>query len=263
MTREEYWALVSGELKNLVEREKRSVRRELDGHMEDCMESLTARGYTPEDAEARAVEVMGDPVETGRAINRQYPMFWLFFGWLGAALVVFVAYFCVCYGIIAIDGLGARRSDEAFHAYYAGYYNDSRKGTYPEVFYPVDLEMRLGNEVIVCKEAGLYRQDEEHYGEEGWAVVLRFMQYDRRPWACINPRLLGNLEFRCGRYTPENYGNALNDGIVSGSYRSGWVSYFHATFPVETGESCVHVTCDYLGAHGELDVPLEWEGVPE
>ena len=261
MTREEYWQAVSAELKNLLDGEKKSVRRELDGHIEDCMEALSARDYTPQEAEARAVAVMGDPAETGRAINAQYSMFWLYFGWIAAVLAAFVAYYCICCGITAIGGIGSR-SDEAFHAHYADYY-DYNTSAYPETFYPVDMEMQIGNEVITCKEAGLFWQDTEHYYEEGWAVVLRFMQYDRRPWAYTNQYLNQNMEFRSGRYTPENHKNALNFAFITNSYRNSWVIYFHVYVPVEPGEPYVHVSCDHLGQHGELDVPLGWEGVLE
>ena len=45
MTRDEYIQEVSASLKRLTKREREAVRQELDGHMEDHMESLREMGY--------------------------------------------------------------------------------------------------------------------------------------------------------------------------------------------------------------------------
>lgn len=58
----------------------RSVRkellRELAGHIEDRQAELEAAGLPPNEAEARAVAAMGDPVEIGRALDRLYDSRW-------------------------------------------------------------------------------------------------------------------------------------------------------------------------------------------
>ena len=81
MTRDEYIQEVSASLKRLTRRERESIRAELDGHMEDHMESLRELGYDEQEAEARTLAAMGDPAEVGRELNRQYPFRWLAIGW--------------------------------------------------------------------------------------------------------------------------------------------------------------------------------------
>ena len=53
MTRDEYIQEVSASLKRLTRREREAVRQELDGHMEDHMESLRELGYDEQLAEER------------------------------------------------------------------------------------------------------------------------------------------------------------------------------------------------------------------
>ena len=77
MTRGEYIREVSASLKRLTKREREAIRAELDGHMEDHMESLRELGYEEEEAEERTLAAMGDPAEVGRELNRQYPFRWL------------------------------------------------------------------------------------------------------------------------------------------------------------------------------------------
>jgi len=81
MTRSEYIQAVSASLKRLTRRERESIRQELDGHMEDHMESLRELGYDEQLAEERILAAMGDPAEVGRELNRQYPFRWLAIGW--------------------------------------------------------------------------------------------------------------------------------------------------------------------------------------
>ena len=38
------------------------------------MEGLLELGYSPELAEERTLDAMGDPKEVGRELNRQYPL---------------------------------------------------------------------------------------------------------------------------------------------------------------------------------------------
>ena len=81
MTRDEYIQEVSASLKRLTKREREAIRQELDGHMEDHMESLRELGYDEQLAEERTLAAMGDPAEVGRELNRQYPFRWLAIGW--------------------------------------------------------------------------------------------------------------------------------------------------------------------------------------
>lgn len=77
MDRKEYCDRVLAQVGRLTTDEANDLRNELAGHIEDHAEALVEHGYTEEDAAARAVELMGDPEETGRALREQYRHFWL------------------------------------------------------------------------------------------------------------------------------------------------------------------------------------------
>lgn len=57
--------------------EKRDIRDELAGHLEDHALDLEERGCSTEEARAQAVAAMGDPGEIGEALNVQLSTFWL------------------------------------------------------------------------------------------------------------------------------------------------------------------------------------------
>ena len=69
MNRNEYCDRVLAQVGRLTTDEANDLRNELAGHIEDHAEALVEHGYTEEDAAARAVELMGDPEETGRALR--------------------------------------------------------------------------------------------------------------------------------------------------------------------------------------------------
>lgn len=55
---------------------RKELLRELAGHIEDRQAELEAAGLPSTEAEARAVDAMGDPVEIGRALDRLYDPRW-------------------------------------------------------------------------------------------------------------------------------------------------------------------------------------------
>lgn len=77
MTREEYTDQVLAALRRVTTAERESIRAEIDAHMEDHICALLDLGYEPELAEERTMTFMGDPVEVGRELDRQYPLRWL------------------------------------------------------------------------------------------------------------------------------------------------------------------------------------------
>ena len=70
MDRNEYCDRVLAQVGRLTSGEARDLRAELSGHIEDHAEALTALGYGEDEAGERAVMLMGDPEETGRALDR-------------------------------------------------------------------------------------------------------------------------------------------------------------------------------------------------
>ena len=76
MNREEYTQRVLSALGRLTPKEISAVRTEIEGHIEDHMESLLELGYDEKLAEERTMAAMGDPEEVGRELNKQYPIRW-------------------------------------------------------------------------------------------------------------------------------------------------------------------------------------------
>lgn len=52
------------------------VSHELTGHIEDRVDDLVSRGFSPREAAEQAVAAMGDPYEIGREFDRLYPALW-------------------------------------------------------------------------------------------------------------------------------------------------------------------------------------------
>ena len=77
MDRKEYCDRVLAQVGRLTTDEANDLRNELAGHIEDHAEALVEHGYTEDAAYGRAVALMGDPEETGRALRAQYGGWWL------------------------------------------------------------------------------------------------------------------------------------------------------------------------------------------
>lgn len=96
MTGQEYGDRVAWAMHRATRQERREIARELADHVEDRAGALAAEGCTLREAENRAVEVMGDPEEVARALDKQLSPLWLYVGrlarlWaLGAALALLV-----------------------------------------------------------------------------------------------------------------------------------------------------------------------------
>ncbi len=72
-----YCSRVLSQAGRLTRSEADDLRAELSGHIEDHAEALTEHGYEEDAAYERAVTLMGDPEETGRALRAQYGGWWL------------------------------------------------------------------------------------------------------------------------------------------------------------------------------------------
>lgn len=91
MDRRQYTDRVLASLRRVTAKEREAIRQELDGHMEDHMESLRELGYDEALAEARTLAAMGDPEEVGRELNQQYPFRWLVIGRAAMVLTLLFA----------------------------------------------------------------------------------------------------------------------------------------------------------------------------
>ena len=137
MDRQEYCRQLTKELHHLTPTEVAAVQQELMDHMDDHAEMLREAGYDAVEANACAVEAMGDPVETGREIDKQYPAIWLWLSRLAVAVIVVV---CISFTI------------NLFGLYTAFESLAIRMNPYREVDIPeeerVDYKMEIGNAIV-------------------------------------------------------------------------------------------------------------------
>lgn len=72
----QYSETVAACLRNASSKERKAVRQELEDHLQDHADALEAAGYPPEQAQAHALEAMGDPKQVGEALSAAFPLRW-------------------------------------------------------------------------------------------------------------------------------------------------------------------------------------------
>lgn len=234
MKREEYTDAVLRELRHVTEREKKELRRELDGHMEDHMLALVELGYDEAAAEEKAAAAMGDPAETGRELQKCYS-----FGWLIAErvlAVVLALLFMACilnsysvgHGIV--DIVKTHLSPMSFVE------ESSRKGTQK-----LDIRVDCG-------------------GSEVKFFGIRLTEPDQAEiFACIySKRLFGYAaNINIGYYEPGT------DAFLSlrGGDDHGGDYYKYRSRIVELPEGVDHIDAviEWLGAERRVEIPIDWE----
>lgn len=77
MTPNEYTRAVCACLRHATPKEKQAVAQELQDHLDDHAAALVEAGWDPEQAQAHALEAMGEAQEVGQALNREFPLRWL------------------------------------------------------------------------------------------------------------------------------------------------------------------------------------------
>ncbi|MGM9606165.1 MAG: permease prefix domain 1-containing protein [Oscillospiraceae bacterium] len=82
--------------------ERKAIRAELQGHLEDKEQQLLDAGMDPAQAGRTAVAAMGDPVEVGKALDKAHPSVW---GHLYTAAKVVIVLLCIVIFFIALDGI--------------------------------------------------------------------------------------------------------------------------------------------------------------
>lgn len=80
--------------------ERKAIRAELQGHLEDKEQQLLDAGLDASQAARAAVEAMGDPVEVGKALDKAHPSIW---GHLYTAAKVVIVLLCIVIGFFGID----------------------------------------------------------------------------------------------------------------------------------------------------------------
>ena len=241
MTRKEYTDTVLAQLRHVTGDEWLSIQRELDGHIEDHLEALREAGYGEADAEARATAAMGDPVEMGRALSRQYTGWALV--WLSRAAILLTVVLC----IQALLGLGilsnllwsiqARTIPQDVHSDYR---------TWAAI--DPDLRVPIGNDVLRVYRVSLVER------KDGLAAEVALAAYDRIPGGVVSERLLPGVVLADQR-------GAVPERDTGGGGKANFGAEFTLRYvPIQEGDTSITLTYDRLGEHAAVEIPLPETG---
>lgn len=240
MNRNEYCDRVLAQVGRLTADEANNLRNELAGHIEDHAEALVEHGYTEEDAAARAVELMGDPEETGRALREQYRHFWLVI--VQRIARILTAMLCVMIAglIVKSSGLyGAIRDRYEVQKPGEGWerWNTETPGT----------RIPIGDDIVRIDAVSCSTQRAE----------VQLTGFDRIPGGVVYARLLHTLRLENER------GEAIYEGLEDHDYPScvsgsGTLYVRNASHRVniEPDDTYIRLIYDRLGEHVEVEIPL-------
>lgn len=235
MTRQEFMDRVLLPLGRLTREEREAVRQELEEHIEDRMEAQLEMGWAKELAEARCLEAMGDPIEIGREMAKQYRGRWWI--WIGRAAALLTAVLCV----LLLFGLGglvhARDSLEArIRPKIIGGGLDE-----VNVTETLDIRTEVGNDVLRIYQVSVGEKDGQP------AAVVAACMYDRWPFGIVVNGLMFKSQLKNER------GETGNSGSGRGNYGAEYAAEW--TF-LEPGDTYVVFEYQALGGPVQVTVPL-------
>ena len=234
-----YCSRVLSESGRLTRREADGLRAELSGHIEDHAEALTAHGYTEDAAYGRAVTLMGDPEETGRALRAQYGGWWLVIVQRAARILTAVLCVMIAGLIVKSSGLyGAIRDRITVQKPSDGWeiWDTEAPGT----------RIPIGDDIVRIDTVSCSTQRAE----------VQLTGFDRIPGGVVYARLLQTLRLENER------GEALFEGedypypsCVSGSGTFYVLTARHYV-DIEPDDTYITLIYDRLGEHVEVEIPL-------
>lgn len=244
MDRNEYCDRVLAQVGRLTNDEADDLRNELAGHIEDHAEALVEHGYTEENAAARAVELMGDPEETGKALREQYRHFWLV---IVQRVAIFVTVVACVQGFFMLPML-------------SGVYESLRERVSPTVnsisWEELDGAADLRERIAVGNDIVQLNRIEYGVREGERQAVLWASVYDRVPGGKVYENLLETLVL-------ENERGESMYPWLDGNYRSCtssrgslYVHYGLHTVPLEEGDTYVTFVYDRFGERIETRIEL-------
>ena len=241
MTREEYTNTVLAQLRRVTEDERRAIRAELDGHVEDHMEALRELGCEEAEAEARALERMGDPAEVGRALNKVYT------GWVWVLLSRAAILLTVVLCIQAVLGIGIL-SNLLWSIQARTIPQEVRSDYRAWATIEPDIRVPIGNDVLRVYRVSLVER------KDGPAAQVALAAYDRIPGGVVSQRLIPSVVLADQR-------GAVPDRDTGGGGMGCFTAEFTLRYvPVREGDTYITLTYDWLGETAEVTIPLPETG---
>lgn len=236
MTRREYTESVLSALRHVTGREREAIRAEIDGHIEDHMADLLELDYPPELAEERTLSAMGDPVEVGQELNKQYTGWgWVILSRMAVALTVVV---CL-QSLLAFGTLG-----NLWDSVWARVAPLEPKEISSAVKEQLDIRLPVGSDVV--RIYGVSRLTREGVP----AVGVFLCAYDRLPGGVVSERLLSNLRVENQRGEPLEW-------QFGGSSQGGYGAEYQLCYvPVEWSDTYITLRYDRFGENVAVKIPL-------
>ena len=222
MNREDYLAAVTAELSRLTDAERDAVRGELAAHIEDHAEALREHGYAEDEADARATEQMGDPIQVGRDIAKLYRPFWLWVERLAGVLIA----------VMAIElFLGAGVLYGAWNSLYA-------RVCAPDDTAAIHLDERMavGDDVVRLYGISGYRPG------EACEVRLWLSAYDRVPFGVTQQNIFSHIEIGAGAEESESAYTLGGTG-----WSNAGVCYFDTRVPLASEDTSITLRYERFG----------------
>lgn len=249
MDRNEYCERVLAQTGRLTGDEANELRDELAGHIEDHAEALREHGYTEEDAAARAVALMGDPEETGKALRDQYGGWWLV---VVRRIAVFITVVVCVQSVFTLPLL-------------TGVYESVRERLRPTVnsvsWDELDGAADLHEHISIGDDIVQLNRIEYGVREGERQAVLWVSAYDSLPGRKVYERLIETMSLQ------NEHGGTMYDYKDAGQY-PGWYSscrsssgslyvhYGEHTVPLEEGDTYVTFVYDRFGERVETRIEL-------
>ena len=246
MDRQEYTAAVLAQLRRVTRAERRDISRELNAHMEDHACALLDLGYSEEEAERRVVESMGDPVETGRELNRQYRHYWLVVvRWAARAVLFFACALLLLNRFMIGDIFGAvtARFDSGVSDYAWAFAHEEIRVQATET---INERLPVGDDILRIVGVSIADDISGRYAGKRVAIV-QYRCFDRIPGGYVSQALASKLLFYDER------GELAHRTFVKSGLRAVWGG---CVIPVESTDTTVTLRGDYMGCHIERVIEL-------
>lgn len=236
MDQKTYIHTVLSALHHVTKRERDAIRWELAGHMEDHMEGLLELGYSPELAEERTLDAMGDPKEVGRELNKQYT------GWgfvlLSRAAVLLTVVLCI-QAVLGIGILG-----NLWDSVWARTAPLEPEEISSAVKERLDIRVPIGSDVV--RVYGVSRLTREGVPAVGVFVCA----YDRLSGGVVSDRLLP------GVWIEDQRGEALEWLSGGSGHGSIGADYQLRYVPVEETDTSITLRYERFGESIAVEIPL-------
>ena len=234
-----YCSRVLSESGRLTRREADGLRAELSGHVEGHAEARTAHGYEGGAAYERAVTLMGDPEETGRALRVQYGGWWLVVVQRAARILTAVLCVMIAGLIVKSSGLyGAIRDRITVQKPSDGWeiWDTEAPGT----------RIPIGDDIVRIDTVSCSTQRAE----------VQLTGFDRIPGGVVYARLLHTLRLENERGEVIYEGEDYDYPSCVSSSGTLYVRIASLRVNIEPDDTYIRLIYDRLGEHIALEIPL-------